>query len=307
MNNNIKKILASSTLSEMFQTRVQLSPKETAYHYFANDQWQDKTWEGIAEDSVVWQQIFKKLGLQTNDKVSIMLKNCHEWVAFDQAALGLGLVTVPLFFNDNADNASYILQESESKLLFIGDNTICRQLLEKTRELNDLQHIITLNKLECNDARVHSLDDIWHIAEDNLPQDLVSDANQLTTIVYTSGTTGRPKGVMLSHKNILSNAKSILGCADFLSRQHSFLSFLPLSHMLERTGGYYFPMLIGATIAYARSIPQLAEDLVTIKPSVLVSVPRIYERIYANLHEELSQNPRSNHNFFNLTTTTGLP
>ena len=117
MNNNIKKILASSTLSEMFQTRVQLSPKETAYHYFANDQWQDKTWEGIAEDSVVWQQIFKKLGLQTNDKVSIMLKNCHEWVAFDQAALGLGLVTVPLFFNDNADNASYILQESYSILL----------------------------------------------------------------------------------------------------------------------------------------------------------------------------------------------
>ncbi len=104
------------------------------------------------------------------------------------------------------------------------------------------------------------------------------DPHALATIVYTSGTTGRPKGVMLSHHNILTNAEA---CLQVLTVDHDdlFLSFLPLSHTFERTCGYYLTIMAGSTVAYARSIPQLGEDLQTIRPTMLISVPRIYERV----------------------------
>ena len=110
------------------------------------------------------------------------------------------------------------------------------------------------------------------------------DPHQLATIIYTSGTSGRPKGVMLSHHNILTNAHSCLQVVP-IRPDDLLLSFLPLSHTFERTGGYYVPMMGGATVAYARSVHQLQEDLLTIRPTILVSVPRIYERI-------LCRNPR---------------
>jgi long-chain acyl-CoA synthetase len=112
------------------------------------------------------------------------------------------------------------------------------------------------------------------------------DPDALATIVYTSGTTGRPKGVMLSHTNILSNTEASSRCAD-LYTDDLLLSFLPLSHMFERTGGYYLPMMGGAAVAYSRSIQLLADDLAAVKPTVLMSVPRIYERVYARIQGQL--------------------
>ncbi|MCW8958807.1 MAG: AMP-dependent synthetase/ligase, partial [Gammaproteobacteria bacterium] len=116
------------------------------------------------------------------------------------------------------------------------------------------------------------------------------DPHALATIVYTSGTTGRPKGVMLSHHNILSLAAAALSMVD-LGSDEVFLSFLPLAHTLERTGGYYLPMMAGATVAYSRSIQQLAEDLQIIRPTALISVPRIYERVYNRITTQLARGP----------------
>jgi long-chain acyl-CoA synthetase len=117
-----------------------------------------------------------------------------------------------------------------------------------------------------------------------------SDMHALATIVYTSGTTGRPKGVMLSHHNILSNAA---GASTVVTITHNdiLLSFLPLSHMFERTCGYYLSMMTGATTAYARSVQQLGEDLQTIRPTKLISVPRIYERVYTAIKAKLDSGP----------------
>jgi long-chain acyl-CoA synthetase len=113
--------------------------------------------------------------------------------------------------------------------------------------------------------------------------------DELATIVYTSGTTGRPKGVMLSHNNILSNAYSGGAKAIEVYTSDVFLSFLPLSHMLERTAGYYIPIMFGSTLAFARSVQDLAEDLLTIRPTVLISVPRIYERVYNKIYAQLDE------------------
>ena len=122
------------------------------------------------------------------------------------------------------------------------------------------------------------------------PQDRVADPRTLATIVYTSGTTAAAKGVMLSHGNLLWNAAACLALVPARSDDR-FLSFLPLSHTLERTAGYYLPLMAGAEVVYARSIPQLAEDLQRQRPTVLIAVPRIFERVHAKVTEQLAQGP----------------
>ncbi len=126
----------------------------------------------------------------------------------------------------------------------------------------------------------------------------------LASIVYTSGTTGRPKGVMLTHENLLWNVFYASQCADF-GPHAVFLSFLPLSHTLERTGGYYLPMLLGAEVAYARSIAQLAQDLQAIRPTVLISVPRIYERVYGRIRDGLAKKGPPAQRLFKLAVQVG--
>jgi long-chain acyl-CoA synthetase len=126
----------------------------------------------------------------------------------------------------------------------------------------------------------------------------------LATIVYTSGTTGHPKGVMLSHRNILWNAEASLKLVP-ARPDDRFLSFLPLSHMLERTAGYILPIMAGCSVAFARSIPQLAEDLLQVRPTVMISVPRIFERVHARLLERLDAGPRLARRLFGQAVASG--
>ncbi len=281
------------TLPGLFRERVRRSPDSVAYRSYdvAAQEWVDTTWAEIAREVARWQLALRKEGLQAGDKVAIMLKNSREWVVFDQAALGLGLVTVPLYTEDRAENVAWIVRDAGVKLLVVEGRRQWRRLQEVSGELDGLQRIVSIQTIEEEDEpqepRLKSLRD-WTfglegqlLAEEGKP-------GELATIVYTSGTTGRPKGVMLSHHNILSNAYAAYQCGTFTDHER-FLSFLPLSHMLERTAGYYFPMMIGATVVYARSVMQLADDLLNQKPTVLISVPRIYERVYARIMDGLKK------------------
>jgi long-chain acyl-CoA synthetase len=137
-----------------------------------------------------------------------------------------------------------------------------------------------------------------------LPVRSGADPHALASIVYTSGTTGRPKGVMLSHHNMLYVAQASLELIDCFE-DDVFLSFLPLSHTLERTGGYYLPMLAGATVAFARSVPQLAEDLKAVRPTALIAVPRIFERVYGRVAEQMQKKPWLARKLFELTINVG--
>ena len=128
--------------------------------------------------------------------------------------------------------------------------------------------------------------------------------NALASIVYTSGTTGRPKGVMLSHRNMLSVAHTGLTMVD-VYQEDLFLSFLPLSHTLERTGGYYLPMLAGAGVAYARSVNQLAEDMISVQPTILIAVPRVFERIYGRIQQQMTKKSALARFLFNATVAVG--
>lgn len=298
------------SLCGLFRTRVAATPDQVAYRQFdeARDAWESFTWAQVAAEVARWQAALVKEGLVPGDRVAVMLKNSVEWVLFDQAALALGLVTVPLYLDDRPENAAYILNHSGAKLLLIEGKFQHKKLAEITGSATTLQHIVSLvapeNGLVNWSTRFVVASD-WLAAAVNtsVPERHLS-LDLLASIVYTSGTTGRPKGVMLTHENILRNVFAASEFADF-GPQPVFLSFLPLSHMFERTAGYYLPMLLGAEVAYARSIAQLANDLQVIRPTVLVSVPRIYERVYGRIQDGLAKKSRVARMLFNLAVRVG--
>ena len=281
------------SLPGLFRERLKKTPDSVAYRQYdiASQNWTVSSWHEMANEISRWQAAFIKDGLQPGDKVAIMVKNSREWVVFDLAALGLGLVTVPLYVDDRPDNVAYIINHAEIKILFVQDRPQWNRLLKADVDLGALQRIISLKRIseddEPDDSKLESLSD-WVFGLNGELQTREINADDLASIVYTSGTTGRSKGVMLSHKNILANAFASAVCNQWEPGER-FLSFLPLSHMLERTAGYYLPMILGAEVIYARSIATLADDLQKMKPTTLVSVPRIYERVYGKIQDGLKQ------------------
>lgn len=279
----------AGTLSGLFRERVARSPNAIAYRQFNPDtqQWEDLSWRDMATAVARWQAALAREGLRPGDRVALLLRNCREWVMFDQAALGVGLVVIPLYTDDRPENIAYILQNAGVRVLLIGGTEHWERLEPVREQLGFLLRILSLESIDSGtDKRLRSLAD-W-LPKDTQLSLLQHDAapDDVATIVYTSGTTGRSKGVMLSHANVLWNAyvsqKKAAVYPDDL-----FLSFLPLSHTFERTVGYYLPMMCGATVAYNRSIPELAEDLLKIRPTILISVPRIFERVYNKIQAGL--------------------
>jgi len=302
----------AQTLDGLFRARVQLSPNKTAYRRYLRDakQWQDLTWAEMAEIVARWQESINTKELKPGDKIAILLRNSPEWVAIEQAALGLGLVVVPLYVDDRPDNVGYILQNAEAKLLFVQDITKWQQIKEAEPNcINILKGIVVLDD---NPSFITTDPDegIIHYANNWLskePAELIERGgklDELATIVYTSGTTGKPKGVMLSHRNILFDAEAALKTLEVKPNQ-LFLSFLPLSHMFERTVGYYLPMMCDGVVAYSRSIQSLAEDMVNLKPNMLVAVPLIFERIYDKIYQNLAKQSPIKRILFNRTVAIG--
>ena len=279
----------AGSLFGLFQERVRRTPDAVAYRHFDNKthQWQEFTWQETANRVAAIQAALSKEGLQRGDRVAIMLRNCPSWVFFEQAALGLGLVVVPLYTNDRADNVAYVLQDAGVRILLVEDDSTLKQLDSITPQLQGLERLVSVVPCGRKDdfPRITSLDE-WTVDNSTALQSIELDPFALATIVYTSGTTGRPKGVMLSHRNILFNVDAALKAFP-IYREDLLLSFLPLSHMLERTLGYYIPMMCGSTVAYARSVQELAADLLSQKPTILISVPRIYERVYNKIFAQL--------------------
>ena len=282
-----------TTLAELLVDRVRRSPRAEAYRQFdpAKAEWQSWSWDRFAGEVGRWQQALLNEGFAQGDRVAVMLRNCREWAAFDMAAHALGLVVVPLYVNDRPDNVGLVLQDAGVRLLLIADQKQWQGLGPIEDVLEGLQRIVSLQQVRPMASGL-----VACAAQDWLPEREAElrvaplSGERLATIVYTSGTTGHPKGVMLSHANILSNVFGI-NAAVRAYPDDVFLSFLPLSHMLERTAGYYLPMASGATVVYARSPRHLAEDLRSIQPTVLISVPSVFERLYCAIQAEIAKRP----------------
>lgn len=275
-----------TTLPELLRWRVRTTPTAEAYRHFDGTvgRWVSWSWQEIDAEFERWRRALAAEGFAPGERVAILMPNGIAHIAMDQAALSRGLVPVPMHAVDNPDSIAYILADSGARLLFVDTLSRWQAITATGQPVDHLKRIVCADAagLTAADARIVALDR-WLAAEPDAAAPLVDhavEAGDLAAIVYTSGTTGRPKGVMLSHENIVANVKAVARRIAAVPND-VFLSFLPLSHTFERTGGYYYPIAVGACVAYARSVAQLAEDLKTVRPTVLVSVPRIYERIYA--------------------------
>ena len=310
MSNNLDHVIAveaAGTLDGLFRERVKRTPEGIAYRDYNQQHanWRDYTWEQINHQVARWQAALEKDGLKAGDRVAVMMRNSPEWVIFDQAAMGLGLVVVPLYTQDRPDNVAYILNDSGCKVLLFGTDAQWRTFADVRDQLTGLVRILIVEPLPgaADDPRLQSIDQ-WLPDSGGETRHVARDGNALATIVYTSGTTGKPKGVMLSHNNILTNAHAGLQLLT-IRPDDSFLSFLPLSHTFERTCGYYLTIMCGATVTYARGIPQLGEDLQTVKPTMLISVPRIYERIWGAIRAKLDEGSPLKKKLFMLAVDVG--
>ncbi|MBM9537556.1 long-chain fatty acid--CoA ligase [Desulfobulbus alkaliphilus] len=283
------------SLPDLFRQRCQKTPDAVAYRQFDRlaGIWRGYTWQEVGNEVSRWRNALRRTAMQPGDRVALWMANSVAWVCCEQAALAEGLVVVPLYARDNPENLTYILNDCSCSLLVVDHSEQWGQLLDCGQKMTALQRVICLQE---TDESVNL--DILQSAVQWLPgkqpeepvpgTELNIQAHDPATIVYTSGTTGLPKGVMLSHANILSNCRAVLDVHP-ARPDDIFLSFLPLSHSFERTVGYYIPMMAGCCIAYCRSIQELAEDLQVIQPTVLISVPRIFEKISARIQEQLNE------------------
>lgn len=295
------------SLPGLFFERLRRSPGQQAYRFFhaVDNTWQSLNWQQAAFQVARWQQALLAEKLQAGDRVALNLRNCKEWVFFDLAAMSLGLVVVPLYPDDRPDNMAFILEDADVKLVLLQSGRQWQLLKSALSEQHALKKVILLNpdQNDHGDIATVSMDDFLSQPTRPLQQPLL-DGHKLASIIYTSGTTGRPKGVMLSHQNMLSVAYGSLQFFE-IYQDDVFLSFLPLSHTLERTGGYYLPIMAGASVAYSRSIPLLAEDMQQVQPTILIAVPRIFERIHDRLQQQLRQQSSTKRLIFKLTVSTG--
>ena len=265
-------------------------PAHILYRQFADDAWRDVTVGELATDIARWQAAFRREGLAPGDRVAICVRNGVDWVAIDLAALGLLLVVVPLFVDDTAGNVGWCIADADVRLLVVETARLAAGLA-RPGVVAAAPPMVVLHGDEDDAARPGVT-----LADGFLPGNAGDveirpcSADTLATICYTSGTSGRPKGVMLSHGNLIAN---VMACREtgMARADDRFLSLLPLSHMFERTGGYYLPLSLGAQVVFARGTAHAAADLATQAPTIIVAVPRIFERLKARLDKSLSSSP----------------
>lgn len=283
-----------NSLSELFNWRVQRSPEAEAYRQFDDSlsKWRSYSWQEMAQQILAYQQAMHQSGARHGDRIGILLPNGVTTVCVDQACLALACVPVPMHALDNPESIAFILADSEARLLIAESLSQWLAIQNAGYKLDQLTHVIVLKLDGDQQASTHQVLSLeqWlqtSQAQPDLSKLPAAAADDLAALVYTSGTTGKPKGVMLSHQNVLANVKAVVARVTPLPSD-VFLSFLPLSHTFERTGGYYTPIAGGSAVVFSRSIKQLPEDLQQVAPTILVSVPRIYERVLGKIESDLA-------------------
>ena len=263
-----------TTLPELLEHSVSAWGDKEALRQFdrSSNTWESWTYRELGEHVLEWRRAFAAMGLRPGDRVAILMPNGRDHACADQAALANGLVPVPLHAIDTPGASAFITIDSQACALVTNKLSRWKQIRATGVQMPDLRTVLITDPGETEDHE----DGVFHVrsrssfleagkawAEELPPGPLEDD---LAGIVYTSGTTGRPKGVMLTHRNVVSNVKATLDCVS--PREGDvFLSFLPLSHTFERTAGYYLALATGCAIAYNRSVLLLAEDLKTIRPN----------------------------------------
>lgn len=255
--------------------------------------------EKVYECAKAIEAVSKEFGIKEYDKAAILSENRWEWIVADFGSAFNKLITIPIYTTTTPLQIQFVLEHSETKICFVSNQSLLDKILKIKDQLPELKLIVCFNEIKLKDNSIINFNEFLKKAHHHKfhlfpKKDFRSIENYLShktdsieetdifTIIYTSGTTGLPKGVCLTHNNILSN---ILSCqkAFEIGKDDVFLSYLPLAHTYERTAGYYFPISVGTKIVYAQSIDSISTQLVEVKPTVMTSVPILFEKMYSRI------------------------
>ncbi|MCX6785869.1 MAG: long-chain fatty acid--CoA ligase [Candidatus Komeilibacteria bacterium] len=268
----------AQTIFEKFEEVAQRYPKNEALGYKVEGHYKTLSYKRLSDKVNRCVTGLRKLGIKEGTKVAIFSYNRPEWVKLDLALNKIGATVVPIHTTLSPRLIKHIIGNSGAEYLAIGD------LFSKYQEIKDqisLKKVITFNKIEWREDLVYFND---LLAEE--PDNLLPAHGEICAIIYTSGTTGNPKGVMLTNNNFLENIKAAAQYVPYTSKD-VWLSFLLMSHVLERTGGYLGPLYYGGAIYFAQSPKTLAEDIKKAKPTILISVPRVFEKVYDKIMDKV--------------------
>ena len=299
------------TLCDIFYRSIDTYKKPEHLRYK-----RDGAWRAISSDEFrrAVEELalgLRALGIEKGDKVAILSENRPEWAFADLASLLAGAVDAPIYSTLTPQQVLYILNDSEAKAIFVSNATQAAKVGEVRPEARHLQHVIRMDPGPVEGTQ--SLDEVRTLGRPVLekdPQAVRQNAalvkpGELATLIYTSGTTGEPKGVMLTHSNLVSNVLGSLAAFSGIGPGDTALSFLPLCHVFERMGGHYLMLHVGATIAYAEGVDKVPQNMLEVQPTLMLSVPRLYEKMYAKINEKVAGDPPLRQKIFRWALATG--
>lgn len=267
------------TISDFYYFQLQHTPRTDAFTQKENGKWTPLSIQDFVAKSQHFSLGLMKLGIEKGDRIAIISSNRTEWHLTDLAAQQIGVVNVPIYPNITEEDYAYILNDCGAKVVFVSNTELLNSIENIKANVPHLKHIYTYDKIE---GKNH-YSALIELGKNENTDSIVTIKNQITedelaTLIYTSGTTGKPKGVMLSHKNLVSN---VLASEERLpiGDNYRILSFLPLCHVFERMIDYLF-IYKGISIYYAESIETIADNLKEVKPHLFATVPRLLEKVY---------------------------
>ncbi|MCD6337064.1 MAG: long-chain fatty acid--CoA ligase [Candidatus Marinimicrobia bacterium] len=298
-------------MPEIYLDALAQGPDRKLYNYKIGDEWKSYTYQEIYDLLPDLGFGLRSLGIKAKDKIGILSENRPEWCMFDWTCSHFNFVSVPIYQTSIPKQIEYILNHSECKVVVVSNEEQLKKLIPLKAKVKSLKYAILLDEVEHEESWVISLEDLkkagkeerkaskesmQEIAAKTKPEDLWS-------IIYTSGTSGDPKGVILSHFNIAANVQQTQAHAKF-KKNKRWLSFLPLSHSFERITSL-FSFWIGGDIYFAESITKVPDNLKEVKPQYMTTVPRLLEKIYSTVIEQVISGPKAKQKIFNWAQHVG--
>jgi len=276
------------TLNELFNTAVEQYREAEFLRFKVGEEWHSLTFGEVARRVRELALGLHRLGIRAGDRLAIWSENRPEWNLSDLACLAIGAVDVPIYATQTRSQVEYILADSAARAIFVSPAFVEDALAIKSR-LPELEFVVSLKEVSGTAIGVEDLADKGRVLYGEQPCLFESlwrtpAADDLATILYTSGSTGDPKGVMLTHKNLTANVLNSTRWLGLGAKRELALTYLPFTHIFERAAWYLYAY-IGATVAYAESIDTVARNLIEVKPTAMTSVPRMFEKIYARIIE----------------------
>jgi long-chain acyl-CoA synthetase len=313
-------VVAFETLTELFlnlRKKYKGTDKTAFARKPANDApYETITWDKVSEDVNAMAAYLVKHGVEAGDRVAILSENRYEWAVVDLALQLVGGINVSLYTSLPPNQCEYILNNSEAKIFFVSTGIQLKKARQVFDNCEHLNQVIAFDKPNIesylDSPYVTLFEDVMAEGYKLFPKHKneihkrtkAIEPEDLATLIYTSGTTGKPKGAMLTHRNIVSNIKAAHQRID-INEQDRALSFLPLCHSFERTAGYYAMVAGGAEIYYAESVDTVAKNMTEAHPTIIMSVPRLFEKIYNLVTKSIEEGPAVKQKIFEWAQKVG--